>query len=91
MSERMPEVDPSDAEIQAAEELIDESTKDEIANCAKVLALALTLSQNGERREPHSTELASADLIEAHFPAAMETLAAVLKEVREESASPTLH
>jgi hypothetical protein len=85
-----PDPDTTPETCAEAEALINVASKDDLANCAKVLALALTLSQSGDDPGPRAGFTAP-DLIEAHFPAAMETLATVLREVREEAASPTLH
>jgi len=83
--------------MRDGDDLIDDATKEDLADCAKVLAVALVLYQ----RRYGDLELADAQQAAVHaelrsdledeFSAAMETFVSVLSEVVEDNKGRTLH
>jgi hypothetical protein len=84
--------------MRDGDELVDHATKEDLADCAKVLAVALTLYQrrfgdldlSGERPLSGAT-LELHEELEDEFSSAMETFVSVLSEVVEDNRGRVLH
>ena len=83
--------------MRDGEDLVDDATKEDLADCAKVLAVALVLYQRryGDLELSDARDAAPhAELhtdLEDEFSAAMETFVSVLSEVVEDNKGRTLH
>ena len=83
--------------LRDGDDLIDDATKEDLADCAKVLAVALALYQRrygdldlSDAREAAVYPELRTEL-EEEFSAAMETFVSVLSEVVEDNKGRTLH
>jgi hypothetical protein len=84
--------------MRDGEDLIDDATKEDLADCAKVLAVALTLYQRRygdlDLSEAHAAPNQWPDVPEEvaeEFSSAMQTFVSVLSEVVEDNKGRTLH
>lgn len=84
--------------MRDGEDLIDDATKEDLADCAKVLAVALTLYQRRygdlELSVAHDAAAQWPDLrdeLAEEFSSAMQTLVSVLSEVVQDNKGRTLH
>ena len=84
--------------MRDGDDLIDDATKEDLADCAKVLAVALTLYQRRygdlDLSEAHEAAGQWPDLrdeLAEEFSSAMQTFVSVLTEVVEDNKGRTLH